>query len=356
MNLELYKDYGTVCHAICVSLSHKNNSTVSQIHSSIFNSDISLIYQGLALLIQRNIVSYYKLNSKFYYTFTPNRRLYYNLYLSYIRSIYDITNYKHFFTVLLSGSYKLINTELDIYKDDYIITIPVFRSIKRSKSNIYTVNYEKLDKALVDQYTIQLIKNRYTRSVSEVYKAVCKCSDITVQNVLNSLESSNILIKDNISYINDISNIEEYLKYLLNFGVINKDVETGKYVKGNTKELLMKTEICKIFKHEKVIFNLLSNVEHIKDSEIAKNCLFNDYKRRLFTLMKYKSVYTEGGDTWVFNKKWNIGICREIDCEINKRLININKLYEEGSIYDNEEFIVSCCEVNYLSMLNFIFN
>ncbi|WUR02831.1 DNA-directed RNA polymerase III subunit RPC3 [Vairimorpha necatrix] len=353
---ELYKDYGTVCYTICTYLSHKNNSTISQIHQGNNQINLSLIYQGLSLLIQRNIVSYYKLDSTYYYKFLGNRRLFFNLYLSYIKNKYDLTNYKFFFTILLSGTYKLNNTNIEIYKDDFIINLSSINNIKRTKTNLFTVNYEKLDKSLLDLYIIKLVNTRYSKSMSEIYKSVCKCQIITIKEVLNNLESSSILIKDGISYINEINNIEEYLKYLINFQVIKKDIENDKYVQGDSKLLLRNEEMSKLFVEEYRIFNLFKDLKILKDSDVSKFCLMKNFKEKMFKLMKFKIIFTEGGDTWKFNEKFHFKMVQTLDLEIEKRLKKVNQLYSEGSVIENEEFMVYVCEITHLSYLYFIFN
>ncbi|KAK6090410.1 hypothetical protein P3W45_000507 [Vairimorpha bombi] len=353
---ELYKDYGTVCYSICVSLNKKNNSTISQIHKSIPNSDIQLIYHGVSILLQRNIVTYYRLGTRFYYKFISNRRVFFNTYLSFIKSVYDSNNYKHFFTVLLSGTYKLINTDMDIYKDDYIITVPLTKNTKKYKSNLYTVNFEKLDKSLLERYMMNYVQVRYSKSMYEIFKSVCKCGIINQQNVLNNLESNLILIKEDISYINDVSNIEEYLKYLVNKGIVKKDIESDRYVLGNIKDLLKLNEICRLLKEDIRLINLFNSLGSMKDSDICKNSLMKDIKTRMYRLMKYKIVYTENTDTWKYNNKWNIKLMKHIEIEIQNIMSKINKMYSEGSVVDNEEFMVYVCQYAYLGYLYFLFN
>ncbi|EQB60665.1 hypothetical protein NAPIS_ORF01763 [Vairimorpha apis BRL 01] len=189
----------------------------------------------------------------------------------------------------------------------------------------------------------------YSKSMFEVYKSILKCQDITASNIVNNLESNQIYLKDDISYINEVSNIDEYLKYLTNAYFLIK--EENKYKICNTS--LKIKELCNIMKNEKRLINGFFELKSIKDCDLSKIFLIKDLKVKIFKLMDYKIIKIENNDVWRFNKKWNIKFLKVLLTKITNIMNDINQIYEEG--VDNEEFIVSTCNLQYLIYLYFIF-
>lgn len=347
MILEFYKDYGSACYEILKFLNKKNNSTLIDMQKHL-NIEMEFVIQGVSLLLHRNILSFYKLNNKYFYGLKNNNRHFFNIYLSYIKSKYDLNNYKYFFIILLSGHYKLA-TELDICKDNLVNVLPLLKNHKKSKSNLYVVNFDKLNNCIINQYLLLHMFSYYSKSMFEVYKSILKCQDITASNIVNNLESNQIYLKDDISYINEVSNIDEYLKYLTNAYFLIK--EENKYKICNTS--LKIKELCNIMKNEKRLINGFFELKSIKDCDLSKIFLIKDLKVKIFKLMDYKIIKIENNDVWRFNKKWNIKFLKVLLTKITNIMNDINQIYEEG--VDNEEFIVSTCNLQYLIYLYFIF-
>lgn len=347
MMLELFRDYGSASYKILKVLYKKNNSTLFDIqkHSKI---EIDYVIQSVSLLLQRNILSFYKLSNKYYYKLKNNNRHFFNIYLNFIKNKYDLNNYKHFFITLLSGHYKLTQ-ELEICKDDFVTILPVLSNHKRSKSSLYVVNFDKLNQCILNEYMLKHITSYYSKSMYEVYKSILKCQDITVPNIINNLESNQIYVKDDISYINEITNIDEYLRYLINASYLTTEESKLKIC---NKSLKLK-ELTNILKNEKRLINGFFELQSVKDSEISKKFLIKDIKNKIFKLMYLKIITIENNDVWKFNKNWNYKILKVLEEKISLIYKNINKNYEDG--FDNEEFILNVSNVQYLIYLYFVF-
>lgn len=378
---EILKDYGSVCAKIGDYLSLKNCSTIQEISKGT-NMDIPLIHLGLSILLQRRMVSYTIYEKKTFYKLDKemvSRRLFFNLYIRYVVDRFEC--HKSFLKILVFGISRISN-----YKENLstLIQLGLVKEISRKDIKLenesggskrqdlkmfYIVDFDVLDRLIMDIYIMEYLSGRYSNSMKEIYKSICKSSIIDSPAVLRNLETTKILIKDGISYLNDVSNISEYLKYLSNLGIIKKDFDGEAHYKKKLEkalDLIKINELNSILVDDgsKRLLRMFYDLESLSDSEIVKKSLLpsSEVKTSIFKLHKYGCINleypTEAGkhpNIWRFNsQEYAKAITKVLEDVLSETLLSINDTWETGNIFENESFLIDISKVHYLSEKYFL--
>ncbi|KAF9762770.1 hypothetical protein NGRA_1761 [Nosema granulosis] len=377
---EILKDYGSACAKIGSYLSVQNCSTIQEIAKGT-GMEVSLIHLGLSILLQRRIVSYVIYDRSTYYNVDKEmatRRLYFNIYARYVQDRFEC--YKAFLKILLSGTSKISNCKENVASlvNQGIIKEIARKDIKFENENsnkrqnvklFYVVDFEVLDKLIVDLHMLDFLRERYSNSMREIYRAVCKSTVVDTANVLTNLESTKLLVKDGISYLNDTANIGEYLKYLCNLGVINKDFDGESHYKKKIDkclDLIKIKEMCLILENNgsRRLLNMFYEIGSLEDSEVGKKSLLPsaEVKNSIFILHKYGCINLEysgeGGkhaSIWRFNNKaFSRAITKIVEDTIVETVGSINEAWETGNIFENESFLIDISKLHYLAEKHFV--
>jgi hypothetical protein len=384
---ELLKDYGSACSLIGEYLTINNCSSIYQIQKST-NLDSFSLNLGLSILIQRRLITFTFYDNKTLYKLDDKmviRRLFFNFYIRYVFDRFE--SHKSFLKILVSGISKIDNYKENIenLKQQGIIKEVNQNMVNNHNSNnhsnnhtkkdsklFYLIDFDILDNFLIDFYVSDFLKRRYSISMQEIYKSICKCTIITPSNILNNLQSTKLLIKDGITFINDINNIEEYLKYLINLGILRKDfdgIENYKKKVDQSLNLIKIEQLNKIIKDpgSKRLLNMFYKIDSLLDSEVLRKSLLqsSQVKKSLILLHKFGILnlefpINEGSkqpNLWRFNfNEFTKGISKELSNLIEKSLENINKDWDTGNIYENESFLIEISKFHYFSEKYFIFS
>ncbi|EOB13240.1 hypothetical protein NBO_96g0002 [Nosema bombycis CQ1] len=324
------------------------------------------------------------------------RRLFFNFYIRYVFDRFE--SHKSFLKILVSGISKIDNYKENIenlkqqgiikeindgINNHYGIQKEVsdhntnydnnnINSVKKDSKLFFLIDFDILDNFLIDFYVSDFLKRRYSISMQEIYKSICKCTIITPSNILNNLQSTKLLIKDGITFIHDINNIEEYFKYLINLGILRKDfdgIENYKKKVDQSLDLIKIEQLNKIIKDpgSKRLLNMFYKIESLLDSEVLRKSLLqsSQVKKSLILLHKFGILnlefpINEGSkhpNLWRFNfNEFTKGISKELSNLIEKSLENINKDWDTGNIYENESFLIEISKFHYFSEKFFIFS
>lgn len=317
--------------------------------------------------------TFYKLDKEM-----ASRRLFFNLYVRYVMDRFEC--HRSFLKILVSGISRISN-----YKENLspLVQIGLVKEISRKDIRLenengtkrqdlkmfYIVDFDVLDRKILDIFIMEYLSGRYSNSMKEIYKAICKSTIIDSSTVLRNLESTKILIKDGISYLNDVSNISEYFKYLCNLGIINKDFDgENQYKKKIEKavDIIKINELSKIIVDEgsRRLLRMFYDLGTLSDSEIVKKSLLpsSEVKNSIFKLHKFGFINleypAESGKhptIWKFNtKEYSRGISKILEDILSQTLLSINTTWETGDIFENESFLIDISNLHYLSEKYFL--
>lgn len=305
----LLNDYGTIPRTIGLFLLKNDFSSFLQIQAGTMLS-VEDLTDGLSLLIQRGMVKFFIFEKVCRYNIVKNmirKRMYFPLYLHYVSQNYSLKYTKHFFTVMINGTYKETVDPANTVFDE-LITFGVLRietfNVKASRATLcelpkqfkssirfLTLNFSFLDQKIFEEETIKYISKRYNEAAGSVLRSLLKCEVINRDNIISNLDSTKVLISDKGVLLNEKENVNEYLKYLCASGTISWGMDANRTHFFNTSNFALKAyRLSLLIKDPNMrrMFNMILDKPEIEDKDITIRSLLgiNKMKTTLFSLQK----------------------------------------------------------------------
>lgn len=358
---QLLADYGTVPQTIGACLLRRNGLDIGDIQS-ICRLSPDEVRDGLSVLIQRRLVAFSVVGRAVKYFLDKHvlkKRLFFPMYARAVLRRHPGGPAEYFLGVLtrgILGEQRLDGAAAPLLHDGILQTVksdhtglisggrPVSveepAKVRRLAGSFLVVNFARVEQLVFEDEMAAYIGGRYNRTAADIFRAVCTDGDVAA--VRTALQSSKVLIRDGEAILNEPANIEEYLKYLTESGLVHvhgdvashNDVAsyTGhrysvnyntKTLKARTIGLLLRTAVCRR------LFRMVLGRDGIEDRSVTTGSLLmvNTIKESMLGLLRLglieqrcKEEYRNGHR---MEYLWGVDMpfaCRQLGSRLERRL------------------------------------
>ncbi|ORE00282.1 hypothetical protein A0H76_1732 [Hepatospora eriocheir] len=349
-NLEelLLMELGVPAFTVGKYLMKNNNTSLELIKTGCKKLKESDVYIGLALLVNKNIVSHRQFeNTTIYFINTSllKRRLYFPWYVHVISKSYDLVTTQNFQGILIKGIFKYKTHTSDIIdkliNDNIIIEIDEREEkSKFFKKNflILRVNYSILDRLIIVDEICDYLTKKYNSLASDIYRNLVLNESLLSYSFYDNL---NVLLKgENLPK----KILIKHLEYLVNDGLAIAELDTYIPYKKVINVNLIKIHLTNLLltsRYAKRMVNMIYKLGEVNDNDLRMKTLIplDSQKLVILTLSElgitkqkinypYRLSFRIVRSLFISFPYLSISISKKIENQLVENLTEINKFFK----------------------------